>query len=123
MAHRTKRRPRGPRRKRLSRPARLAAARAWLPTYGGRRIARGYARWFGVDLLCAVQELRLLGVSVSAAYEAELRRSLEERRLARQRRTVARTDGLARQADDWLVDEWLVDERGPGAPASDDCPF
>src|SRR5689334_9056214 len=60
---------RGPRRKRMRRPARLASARAWLPTYGGRNVVRGYARWYGVDPVCAIRELRLLGVSISDEYE------------------------------------------------------
>ena len=38
---------------------------------------RGYARWFGVDLLCAIVELRMLGVAVEAEYEQQIRRTME----------------------------------------------
>lgn len=41
----------GPRRKRMRRPARLMAAVKWRAGYGGKNIVRGYARWFGVDLI------------------------------------------------------------------------
>jgi len=62
-----------PRRKRMKRSARLQSAPHWLPTYTGKNIVRGYAKWFGVDLLCAVRELQLLGVEVAPAYVQALR--------------------------------------------------
>jgi hypothetical protein len=54
----------GPRRKRMRRPARLMAAVKWRAGYGGKNIVRGYARWFGVDLVCAITELRMLDAVV-----------------------------------------------------------
>lgn len=59
----------------MRRAGRLAAGPAWLSRYPGKNPVRGYSRWFGVDLVCAVVELRLLGVAVSAAYESQLRRN------------------------------------------------
>jgi hypothetical protein len=52
-----------PRRKRMTRDGRLSAARAtrWVDQYKGKDVVAGYANWFGVDLPCAVMELRLLG--------------------------------------------------------------
>ena len=46
------------------RPARLQSAKKWLPTYAGKDPVRGYAKWYAVDTLCAIAELRLLGVPV-----------------------------------------------------------
>ena len=60
--------PLPPRRKRMKRPERLQAARAWLSAYSGKDVVRGYARWFGTDLWCAVLELRMLGVKIDPKY-------------------------------------------------------
>lgn len=67
-----------PRRKRMRRHARLATAPRWLVSYGGKHVVRGYARWYGVDLLCAIKELRLLGVQVPHEYEAQIRDTTED---------------------------------------------
>jgi hypothetical protein len=50
-----------PRRKRMKRRGRLSSARAtgWVEEYKGRNIIAGYSKWFAVDLLCALVELRL----------------------------------------------------------------
>jgi hypothetical protein len=49
-----------------------------MPTYRGKDLVRGYSRWFGTDRLCAILELRLLGVSIPEA------RLVDAQRLARQ---------------------------------------
>ena len=64
-----KRKPLPPRHKRLTRQGRLQAAITWLRSYPGKNIARGYRKHFGVDSLCAIRELRLLGVAIDPAYE------------------------------------------------------
>lgn len=80
MVRRTKRsKPLPPRRKRMKRPARLQAARHWLPTFNGKNVVRGYAKWFGVDLGCAVKELGQLGVELDARYVQALRTTLQQR--------------------------------------------
>jgi hypothetical protein len=63
------RKPLPPRHKRLTRQGRLQAAKTWLRSYPGKNIARGYRKHFGVDSLCAIRELRLLGVAIDPAYE------------------------------------------------------
>ena len=63
----------------MKRAGRLASAKHWLPTYSGKHIVAGYAKWYGVDLLCAVAELKLLGVPVAPSYEAQLRQTLSAR--------------------------------------------
>ena len=71
----------GPRRKRMQKSARLKSARAtqWVDKYTGKSIVRGYCKWFGVNELCAVIELRLLGVPISAEREDELRQKAARR--------------------------------------------
>lgn len=61
----------------MNRVARLQSARIteWAANYPGKNIVRGYCKWYGVDPLCAVVELRELGVPISAEREEEIRRS------------------------------------------------
>lgn len=67
-----------PRRKRMKRRGRLDAARRWLPNYGGKNVVRGYAKWFGVDLGCALKELEMLGIAPDPVYVAQLRMTLQK---------------------------------------------
>ena len=90
-----------PRRKRMRRQARLDSARQWLAGYSGKNIVRGYRKRYGVDWLCAVRELRQLGVEVDPQYVAQLEITVEQRRLERQRRQQQREgDGVEEQAID-----------------------
>ena len=54
----------GPRRKRMHRESRLQAAQNWISTYSGKNIIRGYCRWYGVDVECAIAELKMLHVKL-----------------------------------------------------------
>jgi hypothetical protein len=92
-----------PRRLRMTRAGRLQSARAtnWAANYRGKNIVRGYRKWFGVDLLCAITELRLLGVAVDRNYEAQVRRTVDEsatHRTAKKRRRAG-TDPEALATD------------------------
>lgn len=73
MGNRKKNRPKPPRHSRLKRPSRLQAAGHWIPKYDGKNIVKGYAKHFGVNKLCAVTELEMLGYSYSEAYKQKLR--------------------------------------------------
>jgi hypothetical protein len=93
----------GPRRKRMRRPARLMAAVTWLAGYGGNAV-RGYARWFGVDLICAIPSCGCSGCrrpGVRGAAATDDRRSGDTagkatRREARREDTAGR-DRMARR--------------------------
>jgi hypothetical protein len=128
VAKRKKRRNLGPRRKRMQRPARLQAAVKWRSGYGGKDLVRGYARWFGVDLLCAIVELRMLGVAVDAAREHELRRAIAARAEGRARWRAAKLAAKARPLEvtwpaDWPI-EWIpIDEGFESAEWPDEIPF
>lgn len=82
-----KKRPNTPRHKRMKRPARLQAAPHWLPTYTGKSLVRGYAKHFAVDLLCAINELQLLGVEIDPQCIAQIKVSLinKQRQRAKQK--------------------------------------
>ncbi len=70
---------RGPLQKRMKREGRLQSAKStdWIAKYSGKNIVRGYSKCFGVDLLCAIKELRLLGVKVDEEYENQVKNSLQ----------------------------------------------
>ena len=81
-----------PRRLRMTRTGRLQSARAtnWVANYQGANIVRGYRKWFGVDLLCAIAELRLLGVTVNHDDESQVRRTVDGLAASRQRKKLKR---------------------------------
>ena len=63
----------------MARRARLQAARQWLRTYRGKKVVRGYAKWFGVDLGCSLRELQLLGAALDPVYVERLSVTLQNR--------------------------------------------
>lgn len=106
----------GPRRKRMRRAARLQSAATWLPSYGGKDIVRGYARWYAVDRLCAIVELRMLGVAVAAEYEAQVRLTIASTAKARARRAAEKLAASTPPPEIEWVDEW----HGGWIPALED---
>lgn len=70
----------------MSRSARLQAAKHWLPAYRGGNLVRGYRKWFGVSDVCAVVELRMLGVDIPDARLEQARRDEQARATHRARR-------------------------------------
>ena len=67
----------------IAREKRLKSAVNWIKSYTGKRIVYGYAKKYGVDKLCAVKELRLIGVEIAEEYEKQLINSLEALRQQR----------------------------------------
>jgi len=57
--------------------------------FSGKNVVRSYAKWFGVDLLCAVKELSLCGVAVDPAYVAQLETTFASRSSSRSKQAVA----------------------------------
>ncbi len=78
-----------PKRKRLRKPERLNAAKSWLETYNGKSVVSGYAKWFGVDKICAINELKSIGVVIPEMLEKQIIRShqllIEQRREKREK--------------------------------------
>ncbi len=65
----------------MKRPARLQSAQSseWVAKYQGKNIIKGYAKWFGVDLLSSIIELRLLGVPIELDRENQIRETLAQK--------------------------------------------
>jgi len=70
-----------PRRKRMKREQRLQNARStkWIEKYTGRDLVQGYRRWYGLDALAAVIDLRRLGVAGLEKREAQIRKEIDLR--------------------------------------------
>jgi len=79
-----------PKRKRLTRKARLSSAISWIKKYDGRNIISGYAKWYGVDKISAINELKTLGVSIHLDLEKQIVEShksrIEQKRIIREKR-------------------------------------
>ena len=54
-------------------------AKNWIKIYNGKNVVKGYSNWFGVDLLCAITELRMAGETISADYEERVKKSLQNK--------------------------------------------
>lgn len=85
----------------MDRKARLQSARAWVSGYSGRDIVRGYRKWFGVSTVCAIIELRQLGVSVPAERLEQAKLTEKEAALANARKR-ARRKQLSDAADKFV---------------------
>jgi len=84
------------REQRFKRTQRLESAKRWVPTHSGRNLVRRYRDRYGVDVVCAILELRMLGVDIPDARLEQERRSKEDRAARRARRR-----SLASRADDF----------------------
>jgi hypothetical protein len=65
------------------REKRLSSAKNWIKTYSGQNIVKGYSKKYSVDKLCAIKELRMIGVEISEEYEKQLINSMEALRQQR----------------------------------------
>lgn len=79
------------RRKRWTRAQRLEAAKKWIPTCRDPHLVRRYRKWFGVTDLCAVLELRMLGVDIPDARLDQARRHERDRAVHKAQRKQKRT--------------------------------
>jgi hypothetical protein len=93
----------------MKRQARLASARSWLTTFRGKNVVRGYANWFGVDLLCAVEELSLCAIAIDPIYVAQLKATFASGRRRPPKQPVAEPQSTG-YGIDW-------DENSPTLPA------
>ena len=59
------------------RELRLSSAKNWIKTYSGNSIVKGYSKKYSVDKLCALKELRMIGIEISEEYEKQLINSME----------------------------------------------
>lgn len=76
------------------RERRLCSAKNWIKTYSGNNIVKGYSKKYSVDKLCAVKELRMIGVEISEEYEKQLICSIEALKQQRLSFKIKREDEL-----------------------------
>lgn len=100
-----------PRHKRLNRVGRLKAAKYWIPKYEGKNRVKGYSVHFGVDKLCAVQELACLGIPTDIEYIHQLKRAQLDKQKLRERRNRIRGNALLEEVE-FTIDEYLAMEIG-----------
>lgn len=81
-----RKKPLPPRFKRMNRKRRLQSAKHWLKKYNGKNVARGYRKHYGVDMLCAIKGLQMLGVKLDPAYVEQVRHSVQVQAMARRKR-------------------------------------
>jgi len=107
-----------PKRKRYKRPERLEAAKLWIPTYEGKRIVRGYTKYFGVNILCAITELQMLGYKFSDEYIEKVKINLEHQRILKERKKeekeLSRISEIYKDRDDTFF--FIAGYTSGGAP-------
>ena len=105
-----------PKRKRLNRKQRISMTKNWLKNYNGKNIVKGYSNWFGVDLLCAIKELRMSGEEISVDYENQVRKARQDR--INQRKLIKKNSELDQyQPDEWDDDfEFIAGYTSNGVP-------
>jgi ribosomal protein L9 len=74
------------RRKRYSRSGRLQNAKKWAEQNNGKNVAKGYSKWFGVDLLCAITELEMLGYQFKQSYIEQVKQSRKAKQIQKEKR-------------------------------------
>src|SRR6266700_928250 len=84
-----------PRRLLMNRAARLESAKRWLPTYEGRDVVKGYRKWYGVSTVCAIIELRQLGVEIDEERLIQAKRTEESTARQRAKKRQERKEKLA----------------------------
>jgi hypothetical protein len=88
-----------PRRKFLSKKVRLETAKNWITKYDGKNLISGYANWFGVDKICAINELKILGVIISENLENQIIES-HKRRIEKRKKEKDKTEDFYMTASD-----------------------
>ena len=101
MATKRKRKnPNTPRHWRMNRQQRLESAKAWLSTYEGKNVVKGYRKRFHVDMLCAIHELQMLGSEFKSDYIDAVKASLA----ASQRRKREKKNAKAEKEFDDIIE-------------------
>ena len=107
----------GPKRKRMSREGRLQSGKEWLKKFDGKNIIKGYVKWFSVSYLCAIIELRMLGVKIDDERLDEAKKVEENKAKQNTIKKKKRQDEYAKLSDD--SDEnfsFIVGYTSGGAP-------
>lgn len=63
----------------MTQKERIVAAKDWTTKYNGKNVIAGYAKWFGVDKVCAIRELKMIGISITENLENQILESHKSR--------------------------------------------
>ena len=122
----------------MKRPARLIAGREWVARMKPlKNIVKSYAKWFGVDLVCAVDELRMLGEDISEEYRNTALQVAETKAIGRKMRREKEAGLTEEHVYFWEehdyttgyiygfipIDDESTEEETEDRPADDDLPF
>lgn len=94
----------GPRRKRMTRATRLINAKEWVKSYDGKNIIKGYAKWFGVDWICAMTELEMLGYPFSEKMKEKTRNAVANRNHDKKLKKETRKQKRDQFEENWDID-------------------
>jgi hypothetical protein len=86
-----------PRAKRMTRQSRLSSGKHWLAKHKGQKTVRAYAKHYGVDRLCALLELRILGLSIS---EEEIENARRMQASANKKKTERTSESIYEDSGD-----------------------
>jgi hypothetical protein len=64
----------------MDRKSRLQSATEWVKKYEGKNMIASYAKWFGVDKICAMTELEMLGLTYSDKIIIQIKMAEENRK-------------------------------------------
>jgi len=65
-----------PKRKRLKKHQRLQDSKRWIFEFKGKNLVKSYKKWYGVDIICAIDELETMGYDFPQ-YKKEIKRQLK----------------------------------------------
>ena len=74
----------------------------WLPTTTAKNLVRSYSKWYGVDLLCAIKELEILGIQSSEKYKKQVELSIKVK-ADNKRKRKEKTDELLCDQDETFL--------------------
>ena len=85
----------------LPREKRLRRAKKWIEQYTGNHIVKAYKKRFGVDQLCAMAELKMLGVDLDPDYveRATAAETIRREQLAEKKRDQKEREWQTLHAD------------------------
>ncbi|ASN04676.1 hypothetical protein [Virgibacillus necropolis] len=101
MGKRKKNKAKTPRHRRQNCHGRLQAAPHWIPTFNGKNLVKGYSAHFGVDKMCAVNELEILGYSFNDEYKRKLKDAL----IQKQKQTKKQKAAEMRKNNEFVDEE------------------
>lgn len=105
-----------PKRKRLNRKQRISMTKNWIKTYNGKNVVKGYSNWFGVDLLCAIAELRMAGETISIDYEERVKKSHQDK-INQRKLNKENSEFEQEQINEWDEDfEFIAGYTSNGVP-------